>query len=112
MNQETVHILGEDITISFCMAVEIAYEEISGEAFDVATIDNRKKMLILDYAAILTADPETKITFDRLVKEAKPKEISALSEAVCNAMYQWYEIPSVMAEQKKADSQDEDSPKN
>lgn len=111
MNQDTVHILGEDITISFCMAVEIAYEEISGEAFDVATIDNRKKMLILDYAAILTAKPDTTISFDRLVKEAKPKEISALSEAVCNAMYQWYEIPAVMAE-PKVEKKDEEAPKN
>ena len=52
-----VKILGEEIAIKFNMAVEIGYEEILGEAFDVSQLDKQKNSLALYMSAILASNP-------------------------------------------------------
>ena len=96
-----VKILGEEIAIKFNMAVEIGYEEILGEAFDVTQLDKQKNSLALYMSAILASNPETAITMDRLLTEASGPEIAQLSQAVIEAMTAWMELPAVMEEEKK-----------
>ena len=111
-----ITILGETIDIAFNMAVELNYEEISGEAFTIDALAKMKNSIALYMAAILAANPDTTITVDRLLKEAKGPEIAALSTAVITAMTEWMQIPSVITDKEQPDTEeepkDDDAPKN
>lgn len=102
-----VKILSEEIEIKFNMAVEIGYEEIIGEAFDVTQLDKQKNSLALYMSAILANNPGTAITMDRLLTEATGHEIAQLSKAVVEAMTTWMEVPAVTANEKKEEGDTE-----
>lgn len=91
-----VTILGEEIDIRFCMAVEIAYEEITGEQFNIESLNSQKNSIALYMAAILTAKPDTEITVDRLMKEASGQEIVHVATAVVNSMTEWMRMPTII----------------
>ena len=59
-----IQILNEELDIRFCMAVEIVYEEISGEAFSIDALSKSKNILALCMAAIFVANRDTAITID------------------------------------------------
>ena len=105
-----ITILGETIDIQFNMAVELNYEEISGEAFSIEALSKMKNSVALYMAAILAANPDTTITVERLLKEAKGPEIAALSTAVITAMTEWMQIPSVITDKETDDSNIVDKP--
>lgn len=102
-----VKILSEELEIKFNMAVEIGYEEIIGEAFDVTQLDKQKNSLALYMSAILASNPDTAITMDRLLTEATGHEIAQLSQAVVEAMTTWMEVPAVAVEEKKEEGDTE-----
>ena len=102
----TINILGEEITIAFNVQVEIAYEEISGEAFSIDSLAKMKNSVALYMAAIITANPNTDITVERLMKEASGKEIAALSNATIQAMSEWMDIPKVIPTEDKEPEDD------
>ena len=116
MTERKITILGEEVAISFNMAVEIAYEDISGDAFDVDSLKSQKNSIALYMAAIIANNPDTEITVDRLLKEAKAREITALSQAVIQSMLEWLEIPTVMKktedEEPKPEETTDEAPKN
>lgn len=98
------------------MAVELAYEEITGEPFDVASLKSMKNTVALGMAAILTANPDTGITIERLLREASGKEIGDLNRAVIESMSEWLSIPKVItdedAKEPQPDVNDPNTPKN
>lgn len=102
-----VKILGEEIAIKFNMAVEIGYEEITGEVFDVSQLNKQKNSAALYMSVILESKPDTSITMERLVSEATGKEIAQLSQAVVTAMTEWMELPAVTVEEKKEEGETE-----
>ena len=101
-----VTILGETLDIKFNMQVELNYEEISGEAFTIEALAKMKNSIALYMAAILAANPDTSITVDRLLREAKGPEIAALSTAVITAMTEWMQIPSIIKPDEKEETDD------
>lgn len=105
-----INILGEEITIRFNMAVEIAYEEIAGKPFSLEELESQKNSVALYMAAIITNNLETSITFDRLITEARGEEITTLGAAVVDCMKDWMAIPSVVKPEQTTDS--DDQPKN
>ena len=110
-----VTILGEELDIRFNMAVEIAYEEITGEGFTIESLGKMKNMLALGMAAIISAKEDTAITIERLMKEANGKEIGTLNNAVVTAMTEWLQIPKVVADAEAREEQtdvNEKQPKN
>lgn len=107
MNKE-ISILGENLQIRFNMAVELAYEEITQKPFSLKDLDYQKNSTALYMAAIITNNPDTKITYDRLIKEASADEIGAIAEAVIECMTDFLHIPGVIPDEK----QSEESPKN
>ena len=111
MNESIITILGEELTIGFNMAVEIAFEEIAGIPFNTSELDTQKNSMALYMAAILTFNPKTKITFKDLVMKASASEINTLGEAVINAMKKWMAIPDVVDIDEKPKDDDE-KPKN
>lgn len=111
-----IKILGEKLDIRFCMAVEIAYEEISGEPFDIDCLKMQKNSLCLGMAAIITANPDTEITISRLMNEASGREIGELNNAVIESMMEWLRTPKVVADQDAketpADTDEAEKPRN
>lgn len=110
-----VKILGEEIEIKFNMAVELAYEKISGEPFSFDAMSRTENTLALDMAAIMIAAPDTAITMDALLKDAKGYEIAALNKAVVDEMTEWLAIPKVVADAEAKEPQpdvNEPQPKN
>lgn len=107
--EKRITILGEDIAIRFNMAVELAYEEIADRPFLLEDMEYQKNSIALYTAAIITNNPDTKITFDRLITEATGEDIKVLGGAVISCMREWMNIPSVIPEEKR---DDDDQPKN
>lgn len=99
--EKIVKILGEEVPVKFCVAVQIAYEEITGAAFSFDGLSKMKNSVALSMAMIVTNKPETKITIDRLMTEANGKETSELTTAIVESMKAWYGLPDVMAEEEK-----------
>lgn len=100
-----VNILNEVVDIQFNMAVELAYEEITDEAFDIDSLKKAKNSLALCMAAIIANNEDTQITIDRLMKEANGKEIAALNSAIITAMIEWLKIPAVITKEEAKDEQ-------
>lgn len=111
-----VTILGEQIDIRFCMAVEIAYEEIAGEAFSIESLNRQKNSVALYMAAIITAKPDTQVTVERLMRECSGQEIGQLATAVIESMTAWMQIPDVLPKEPEPktddDNKEEDKGKN
>lgn len=107
-----VKILNEEIDIQFCMAVELAYERISGKPFDTTALATAEGRLALGMAAIIAAKPDTEITIERLLREAKGSDIKALNDAVAITLREWLDIPEVIAEQEATKAEEGEQPKN
>lgn len=110
-----IKILKEEIDIRFNIAVELAYEEITGEEFNVESLKKMKNTIALGMAAILVANEKTEITIDRLLREATGPEIAALNQAVLDSMTEWLAIPEVIAKEDAKEPQpdiNEEQPKN
>lgn len=100
MSEKTIHILGEDVKIKFCMAVICMYERATGTAFDIENIQDNYACLTLYAAAISAMNPNTQITFDRLLTEADCNEIAELRQAVIDSINEFYHInQAVMPEE-------------
>lgn len=107
-----ISFLGEELTISFNMATEIAYEEVSGEPFDVNALSKTKNTAILYLAAILANNPKSEVSLDDILFKASLPEIAELRTAVLDCMGDWMRIPIVMKEEKKEKNDEEQDPKN
>lgn len=83
------------------MATQIAYEEISGAAFDPETLNKTSNTLILYFACIIANNPDTTITFDDLLTDATAADIKTLREAVLDSFQDW--CKTVMEEAPKED---------
>ena len=102
-----ITILGEKIAIEFNLAVEVAYEEIADRPFDITDLVSQRNSVALYMAAIITANPDTAITVERLMKEATGPEIEQLSKAVIAAMTEWLHLPQVLKKEQPDEAEDE-----
>ena len=110
-----VKISNEEIDIQFNMAVEIAYEEVAGEPFNIESLSKMKNTMALCMAAIVASNPDTSITMEYLLKNASVKEIGELKNAVTETMMEWLQIPKVIADAEAKEEQpdvNEEQPKN
>ena len=109
----TVKILGKELNVTFNMAVEIAYEEISGEAFDLKKLYTTRNTVCLYAAAIVANNPDAGVTFDDIIYKMTAAEIASLKDAVVQEMTEWMGIPDVMlsGKDKEDDDNDEESEK-
>lgn len=105
MTEKRITILGEEVVIAFNMAVEIAYEEISGTTFDMDALSKTRNTVALYAATIIANNPDTKITLEDLMHKATMPEIMALRTSVLEAMAEWVKMPEVM--QKDAPAEEE-----
>lgn len=94
--------LGHDLNVSFSMAAEIEYEELSGKPFDLEKMNTQKATMQLCYAVLKVSNDKVPFTFDELNRKAKFSETAELKAAVIEAMNEWLGIPAVMAEKEQA----------
>lgn len=111
MNDRKITILGEEITIKFNMAVQLAYEKITKSPFDVQKLNSQESSVALYIACITVCNPDTNITFERLINEASGPEILLLNKTIISAMTEWLDIPFVEPVDK-TDEKEGDQPKN
>ena len=102
--------MGEEVTIKFNMAVEIAYEDITGRPFNVADFKDKKLLPALFFAAVIANNHDTNVTMDYILSDATVDEIHALDVAVSETMSDWLHISDIIPVEKAAD--DEEQPKN
>lgn len=107
IQEKKVTVLGETIDIRFNMAVEIAYEDIANEPFNVQSLERQKNIVALCMAAIIVNNPETKITAERFIREVASDEYNAIVSAVIEAMTEWMKIPSVIPQEKPSEEEAE-----
>ena len=110
-----IKILNEEVDIRFCMAVEIEYEEIAGNPFNIDDLNSSKNTAALAMAAIKTANKNTSITLERLTNEASGFEILNLNKAIIDSMTQWMQVPKVVSNaqpQKDVNEAEEEKEKN
>ena len=107
MTERKVTVLGEELDIRFNMAVEIAYEEIANEPFNVQSLERQKNIVALCLATIIANNPETKITAERFIREVASDEYNTLVSAVIEAMTEWMKIPSVIPQEKPTEEEAE-----
>lgn len=109
--EKKITILGEEVTIAFNMAVQMAYERITGVPFDLDDMKFKMNVTPLYMAAIIANNPDTKISFDDLATKATRAEIDMIDTAVAETMTAWLEIPKVIPPDEKPEEED-DQPKN
>ena len=109
MNETTITILGEDIKIGFCMAVELTYEEIAKKPFVLSELNSQQNSMALYMAAIITYNPDTNLSFDNIVRNASAAEINELGKAVMKAMEKCMKVPDVIPEEEH---KGDENPKN
>ena len=84
--QRTVTLLGEQVKVKFNLAVEIAFEKITGETFSVKALESLKNTIAL-YAAIIAANnPDINIGMNNLLHDAPFHEIQAMRDATIDAI--------------------------
>lgn len=110
MKKKIINILGEEVTIAFNMATEIAYEGITNQPFDLEQMKDKRNIIALYTAAVLANNKDTKITFESITQDASMDEIKALDEAVSETLADWLKIPDVIPAEKQAEG--EEQPKN
>ena len=107
---QKINLLGKEVNITFNLATEIAYEQITKEAFGIEKLSFTKNAVALYMAAIIANNPDIDITTEDLISKASGAEVKALSDAVYAEMKAWMNIPDVMDE--KEEKKDEDDEKN
>ena len=94
-----ITILGHDLNVSFNMATEIEYEELSGKPFDLQEMNTQKATMQQCYAVLKVSNDKVPFTFEELNRKAKYSETVELKAAVIEAMNEWLGIPAVMAQE-------------
>ena len=91
----------DELAIRFNMAVEIAYEDIAGEPFDLMTISKSKKNLLALYSAvIITCNKEPKVTIEDLMFNLDGEQLTKIDAAISECMRDWLHLPVVMQDGK------------
>lgn len=105
-----VTLFGKEYAVTFNMAVQIRFEDMSEKPFDLSTLDTQKATMQLCYASLKEANDKIPFTFEDMVKDLSVGETGELKNAVIASMNEWFEIPKVM--QKDGQPEQEQDGKN
>lgn len=105
---QKINLLGKEVNIAFNLATEIAYEQITGEAFGIEKLSFTTNAVALYMATIIANNPDIDITTEDIISKASGAEVKALSDAIYAEMKAWMNIPDVMEEKEEAKDEDEE----
>ena len=109
--EKKITLMGEEVTIKFNLAVEIAYEDVVGRPFNPADLKDKKLLPALFFAAVIANNHDTNVTMDYILSDATVEEIHALDVAVSETMSDWLHIPDIIKEDQPT-NKEEEQPKN
>ena len=66
---QKINLLGKEVKIAFSLATEIAYEQITGEAFVIEKLSFTKNAVALYMAAIIANNPDIDITTEDIISK-------------------------------------------
>lgn len=100
---QKININGEELTISFNLATEISYEEITGKAFDASILFDGEKPRSTEIAKVVAAciianNPEAKTDSDYLLYKASREEANLLITTTLQEMLRWLNVPAIAEE--------------
>ena len=105
---QKINLLGKEVNIAFNLATEIAYEQITGEAFGIEKLSFTKNAVALYMAAIIANNPDIDITTEDFISKASGAEVKALSDAIYAEMKAWMNIPDIMDEREEKKEEGEE----
>lgn len=105
---QTINIIGKEVKIAFNLATEIAYEQITGEAFGIEKLNFTKNAVALYMAAIIANNPDIDINTEDIISKASGAEVKTLSDAIYAEMKAWMNIPDVMNEKEEKKEEGEE----
>ena len=116
MKKKEITLAGQQVTVAYCYATEIAYKDLSGqdiadfmgevgEAIAANKMPDVKKSIFLLVAAIMsfyeTKKEDAPITDAQIMTEATPLEMGAAIGAVLNLRSEFYALPEGEPKEKK-----------
>lgn len=88
---KTISLFGQDVPITFNLGVQVSYEDITGQPFDLNALNKKKNLMALMMASIIVANPSTTIQMEQLMSMTY-EEYTMLDEAVAELVRDWYHI--------------------
>lgn len=98
MNKETIKICGKDVPVKFTLGTLFYYEDIVGESFFGEDFILIRKRVALVSAAILTADPETDIKYEDIVKSENFDEFNNAFMKISEMVDKFFKKPKVVSD--------------
>ena len=110
--EKKIKIKDEDITIRFNFAVECTYEEIANIPFSIDDMRFKRNLICLYTAVIIVNNPDTEITLEWLMNEARSEDIKLIDDAVAECMTDFLHLPKVIPADDKQAEEEGEQPKN
>lgn len=115
MNERTIKICGQEVTLRYCAATETGFESLQAKSVSEINFNSSEDLIALGVCAIVASysyrDEQPPIDSKKILYEAKPQELVALIQATIEARAEYYELPAVVKPDEPA-KDDEDNPKN
>jgi hypothetical protein len=106
---QQIKFLGKEIKIAFNVAVQIEYENITGEPFDVAKLAYMKNSVALYEAAIKVSNPDAGITSKDIIENASSEDMNFISTAVVDELTAWINVPDLINEEPAKEGEEKNS---
>jgi len=106
----TITVGGREVPVTFTLGTLLSYEEIAGKPFIGETFDRFRERVALVLAAIVSADPETEVTFENIIATDNFADISAGFETVSRMATAFFEMPKVVADAEAREQPREGTP--
>lgn len=108
--KKEITLFGQPTPLAFNLGAQIAYEDITGQAFELTQITTVKARTALYMACIIAADENTPITMDQLLAAENPEDIQTIDEAVAEMIRAWFHLPAT-AQKEEPEQKDKKHPK-
>lgn len=115
MKTKEITIGGKNYPVAFSMKTMLNFEEISGKPFFGESFDHLKERIALIMSAALTADDNTELTIEDLMKGGeweRVKELMSAYNVVMELCAEFMEIPAVEPKPEKPSEDEEEKAKN
>lgn len=103
---QKIQFLGKSLSIAFNVAVQVEYEDITGEAWNVERLGRVKNSCALYAATINVNNPESPITSEEIQQHATSEEMTRISTAVAEEMAKWFKLPATMKEEPASEEEE------
>jgi hypothetical protein len=102
-----IEILGHELAVEFNMAVQLKYEELSHQPFDLETMTTQTATMQLCYASLEIANSKLPFSYDEMNRKMTLNETATLKNAVIETMNEWMQIPEVMKSDEPVETESE-----